>query len=160
VTPRPGTHRVRLLLADLDVPPSPRPTRTPGVEGAGRGAPGGGLGRLGEDLAVRHLTRDDRLELVARNWRIRTDEVRGELDVVARDPDDGTLVVCEVKARRDAERFDGALAAVGPVKRQRLRRLTLAFLRELSTPVPRVRLDVIAIDMGREPVLTHVEAAW
>lgn len=156
----PGTHRVRLLPADLVAAPSAWPARTPADRGAGRGSRGGGLGRVGEDLAVRHLTRDDRLELVARNWRVRTEDVVGELDVVVRDPVDGTLVVCEVKARRDAARFDGAVAAVGPVKRQRLRLLTTAFLRELAVPVPRVRLDVIAVDVGVASTLTHVEAAW
>ncbi len=68
-------------------------------------------------------------------------------------------MVCEVKTRRDAARFGGALAAVPPRKAAKIRALTAAFLREARLPYPRVRLDVIAIDLGREPVLHHVLAA-
>jgi putative endonuclease len=136
-------HRRPLELADL------------GTADAGRGR----LGRLGEDLAVRHLTVDDGLEVLARNWRLASGELRGELDVVAVDHARGCVVVCEVKARRDAERFGGALGAVSPRKRAKVRALTGAFLREASLPYGRVRLDVVAIDLGRQPVLHHVLAA-
>jgi putative endonuclease len=136
-------HRRPLELADL------------GTADAARGR----LGRLGEDLAVRHLTVDDGLEVLARNWRLASGELRGELDVVAVDHARGCVVVCEVKARRDAERFGGALGAVSPRKRAKVRALTGAFLREASLPYGRVRLDVVAIDLGRQPVLHHVLAA-
>jgi putative endonuclease len=136
-------HRRRLELADL------------GTADGARGR----LGRLGEDLAVRHLTVDDGLEVLARNWRLASGELRGELDVVAVDHARGCVVVCEVKARRDAERFGGALGAVSPRKRAKVRALTGAFLREASLPYGRVRLDVVAVDLGRQPVLHHVLAA-
>jgi putative endonuclease len=122
-------------------------------------AAGRSVGDLGEELAVRHLRRDDRLELVTRNWRLASGELRGELDLVALDPRDGVVVVCEVKTRRDAARFGGALAAVPPRKRAKVRALTAAFLREAALSYRRVRLDVVAVDLGRAPVLTHVEAA-
>jgi putative endonuclease len=117
------------------------------------------IGRLGEDLAARHLVDDDRMTVVARNWRLTAGELRGELDLVALDPRARLVVVCEVKTRRDAARFGGALAAVSPRKRAKIRALTGAFLREASLPYGRVRLDVIAIDLGREPVLHHVLGA-
>jgi putative endonuclease len=117
------------------------------------------VGDLGEELATRHLRRDDRLQVIARNWRLAAGELRGELDIVALDPAAGTVVVCEVKTRRDAERFGGALAAVPPRKRAKVRSLTAAFLRDAALPYRRVRLDVVAIDLGRLPVLTHVPAA-
>lgn len=115
-------------------------------------------GALGEELAARHLVADG-CDLVARNWRLSAGELRGELDVVAVDPRAGCLVVCEVKARRDAARFGGALAAIPPRKAARVRALTAAFLREARLPYPRVRLDVVAVDLGHRPVLTHVQAA-
>jgi putative endonuclease len=115
-------------------------------------------GALGEELAARHL-RDDGCELVARNWRLTAGELRGELDLVAVDPAGGCVVVCEVKARRDAARFGGAMAAIPPRKAAKVRALTAAFLREARLPYPRVRLDVVAVDLGRDPVLTHVAAA-
>lgn len=116
------------------------------------------LGAFGEQLAADHL-RDEGCEIVARNWRLRTGELRGELDLVALDPHRSSVVVCEVKTRRDAARFGGALAAIPPRKAARIRALTAVFLREARLPYPRVRLDVIAVDLGREPVLTHVRAA-
>lgn len=117
------------------------------------------VGELGEELAARHLRGDDHLEVIARNWRLAAGELRGELDIVALDPAAGTVIVCEVKARRDADRFGGALAAVPPRKRAKVRSLTAAFLRDAALPYRRVRLDVVAIDLGRTPVLTHVPAA-
>jgi putative endonuclease len=137
------THRQPLALAPLS--------------SCGNGL--GPLGRLGEDLAARHLTADDQLEVVARNWRLTSGELRGELDLIAVDHARGCVVVCEVKTRRDAERFGGALAAVSPRKRAKIRALTGAFLREAVLPYGRVRLDVIAIDLGRRPMLHHVLAA-
>jgi putative endonuclease len=118
-----------------------------------------GLGQLGEDLAARHLALDDGLEVIARNWRLATGELRGELDVVALDHARACVVVCEVKTRRDAERFGGALSAVPPRKRAKVRALTGAFLREAALPYGRIRLDVVAVDLGRCPVLHHVQAA-
>ncbi len=117
------------------------------------------IGALGEDLAAHHLVTDDGCELVARNWRLTAGELRGELDLIVVDPAEGCVVVCEVKTRRDAERFGGALAAVPHRKAAKVRALTAAFLREARLPYPRVRLDVIAIDLGRQPVLHHVVAA-
>jgi putative endonuclease len=125
------------------------------LEAAGATLP---TGALGEELAARHLL-DDGYELVARNWRLTAGELRGELDLVAVDPACGCVVVCEVKARRDAARFGGAMAAIPPRKAAKVRALTAAFLREARLPYPRVRLDAVAVDLGRDPVLTHVAAA-
>lgn len=115
-------------------------------------------GPLGEQLAAAHLV-DDGLLILARNWRLSSGELRGELDLVALDEAQGTVVVAEVKARRDAQRFGGALAAVPPRKATKVRQLTAAFLREARLPYPRVRLDVVAVDLGRRPTLHHVQDA-
>ncbi|MFP4149734.1 MAG: YraN family protein [Nitriliruptoraceae bacterium] len=120
--------------------------------------PAGGiraLGRLGEDLAARHLA-EDGLEILARNWRISDGQLRGELDLVAVEPATGTLVVCEVKTRRDAARFGGATAALDPRKLRRLRALTAAFLREQPHRFAHVRLDLVAVDLGSPASLTHL----
>lgn len=117
------------------------------------------LGRLGEDLAAHHLQVDDGLEVVARNWRMSAGELRGELDLVAIEHRTGTVVVCEVKTRRDAQRFGGALQALTPRQGARLRVLTGAFLREAGMAQPHVRLDLVAIDLGRAPTLHHLKGA-
>lgn len=116
-------------------------------------------GALGEQLAADHLRQHHRLRIVARNWRLATGELRGELDLVALDEGSRQLIVCEVKTRRDAGRFGGALAAVSPRKRAQVRRLAAAYLRERATPHGPVRLDVIAVDLGEVPMLTHLAAA-
>ena len=118
-----------------------------------------GTGALGEELAARHLAQDDGLCVLARNWRLAAGELRGELDLVAVDEARGQVVVCEVKARRDAARFGGAISAVSPAKRAQVRRLTAAFLRDAPLPFWRVRIDVVAVDLGQTPQLIHLEAA-
>ena len=116
----------------------------------------GPVGPLGEDLAARHLVEDDGLELIARNWRLRAGELRGELDLVAVDHRAGCVVVCEVKTRRNAHRFGGALESITPRKRRKVRALTGAFLRQTDLRIGRVRIDVVAVDLGRQPGLHHV----
>lgn len=115
-------------------------------------------GAAGEQLAADHLVADG-LVLLARNWRVLDPAMRGELDIVAVDPSRGVLVVCEVKTRRNAARFGGAIAAVDHEKVRRLRRLTAAFLAETDGVWPSVRIDVVAIDLGGQAALTHLEGA-
>lgn len=119
----------------------------------------GRLGPFGEQLAAAHLVEEDGLELLARNWRLAAGELRGELDLVAIDQSAGELVVVEVKTRRDAERFGGALAAISPRKAAKVRALTGAFLDQAHLHTRRVRVDVVAIDLGRAPVLHHLLGA-
>lgn len=114
------------------------------------------LGALGEQLATDHLRDHDGLEVVVRNWRLATGPLRGELDVIARDVAADRLVVVEVKTRSDAGRFGGAVSAVSPAKQARIRALTAAFLRSQPVHTRHVRLDVIAIDLGASPRLTHL----
>ena len=121
----------------------------------------GPLGPLGERLAVAHLTGDDGLEVAARNWDVRTGEVRGELDVVALDHAAGLVVVVEVKARRsDAQ--GGPLAAVTHHKQARIRSLTATMLRREALPYRRVRFDVVGVWLPGSGAghLEHVQGAF
>ncbi|MPZ89523.1 MAG: YraN family protein [Nitriliruptorales bacterium] len=99
------------------------------------------LGRIGEQMAVRHLERAG-LVILARNWRCATPEIRGELDVVASDRD--VLVVCEVKTRRGSGAGE-PLAAVTRDKRDRLRRLATAYLVAHRPGASEVRFDAVAV---------------
>ncbi|MEU7697155.1 YraN family protein [Streptomyces sp. NPDC015492] len=110
------------------------------------------LGRYGEELAARRLTATG-MHILARNWRCgRT----GEIDIVARHGE--TLVVCEVKTRRDGG-FEDPMAAVTPRKADRLRRLAACWIDRNGVPdsVHGVRIDLIGIVLPRRgaPLLTH-----
>jgi putative endonuclease len=54
------------------------------------------------------------------------------------------LVICEVKARRNAD-FGGPAAAVGHDKQMRLRRLALRYLAENGMHEPVIRFDVACV---------------
>lgn len=113
------------------------------------------LGAIGEQVAVRHLERAG-FVVLERNWRCAAGDVRGELDIVARDGE--VLVLCEVKARR-GELTGGPLVAVTPRKLWQLRRLAGAYLAESPVHHRQVRLDVIGVcwpASGGGPVVTHV----
>lgn len=100
-----------------------------------------GLGRIGEQIAVRHLERAG-LRVVERNWRCADPSLRGELDIVALDG--ATLVVCEVKARRRA-RVEDVLEAVTPRKQRQLRRLAGAYAAQLPWRPDSLRIDVVGV---------------
>ncbi|TRW80781.1 YraN family protein [Mycolicibacterium sp. 018/SC-01/001] len=111
------------------------------------------IGALGEQLAVEHL-RGLGWRILDRNWRCRY----GELDVVAADERTRTLVFVEVKTRT-GDVFGGPLAAVTPAKVRRLRRLAGLWLAASEGSWGQVRIDVVAVMLGRtrSPELVHLE---
>ncbi|GGT49775.1 YraN family protein [Streptomyces purpureus] len=113
----------------------------------------GALGRYGEELAARRLTAHG-MTVIARNWRCgRT----GEIDIVAHDGD--TLVVCEVKTRRQGA-YEHPMAAITPSKADRLRRLAACWLHRHGGPPPGgLRIDLIGIILPRRgaPVVDHAQ---
>jgi putative endonuclease len=99
----------------------------------------GVIGRYGEELAARRLT-EAGMTVLERNWRSGR---AGEIDIVARDGD--VLVVCEVKTRRGAG-FEHPMAAVTPVKAQRLRELADHWLHAHGgAPPGGVRIDLVGV---------------
>src|SRR4051794_35306198 len=80
-------------------------------------------GELGERIAEEHLGHRG-FSIVARNFRTRY----GELDLIA--ANDRALVFCEVKTRIAGSRGGpaGPLDAIGPRKRDRLRRMATQWL--------------------------------
>lgn len=118
------------------------------------------LGARGEQLAADHLAAQG-LEIVARNWAVRSGAVRGELDIVAVDRAAGVVVVCEVKTRR-GDAYGGPFLAVTRTKQAKIRELAVAFLRDAGLCLPTVRFDVIGVWLvpGRPPRLRHLEQAF
>ncbi|MEU9977934.1 YraN family protein [Streptomyces sp. NPDC051014] len=101
------------------------------------------LGAYGETLAARRLA-EAGLTILERNWRCgRT----GEIDIVARDGD--VLVICEVKTRR-AGPFEHPMAAVTPLKAERLRGLAEHWIHTHGgAPPGGVRIDVVGVVLPR-----------
>ena len=111
------------------------------------------IGALGEQVAVDHL-RGMGLRILARNWRCRY----GELDVIAVDDAACAVVFVEVKTRT-GEQFGGVAEAVTPAKVRRLRRLAGLWLAQQSGHWAAVRIDVVAVRIGRRrtPEITHIQ---
>jgi len=109
------------------------------------------LGRYGEELAARFLTRQG-WKILDRNWRCSA----GELDIVASRGQ--VLAICEVKTRRSL-RFGSPLEAVTPQKVQRLRRLAGLWIAEHAQHAEAVRIDAVSVlidDAGMTRV-QHIE---
>jgi putative endonuclease len=106
---------------------------------------GSDLGRLGEDLAHRHLRRRG-CTVVARNYR--TASGSGEIDMIAwQGP---TLVFVEVKTRSSAA-FGEPDRAVDAQKRELLRRAAREYLRRADVGHEKARFDVVSIVLSRPP---------
>ena len=108
-----------------------------------------GLGRAGEDLAVRALTERGYV-VVERNWRCAV----GELDIVARHND--CLVFVEVRTRRGGWR-GAAEDSIGPTKRRKLAALADAYLQAQGAPTGDWRIDVVTVEMDGGGRLRAVE---
>jgi putative endonuclease len=84
-----------------------------------------------------------------------------EIDLLARDGD--TIVVVEVRTR-GAAAWQGALASVGALKRERLRKAaSLLWARRFAktADIRRMRFDVAAVDLAAaEPSVEYVRAAF
>ncbi len=107
------------------------------------------LGRSGEAKAVRWLERRGWV-ILARRWRCRL----GELDVVGLDGD--TLVFVEVKTRSSAL-FGPPEEAVGGLKRRRIVRTALSYVKKLGYAGRALRFDVMAL-CGDE--VRHIPGAF
>jgi putative endonuclease len=111
------------------------------------------LGALGEQLAADHLSGLGLCVLI-RNWRCRY----GELDLIAADPADRTVVFVEVKTRT-TDQFGGLAQAVTAQKVRRLRRLAGLWLAGQDAGWSAIRIDVIGVRIGRRrtPEIIHLQ---
>ncbi len=94
-------------------------------------------GRLGEDLAVRHLRRKG-YKIIERNFRTRL----GEIDIIARHKDQ--LVFIEVKARKSANYGDPKFAVTAR-KQRKISMVALAYLKQHHDLETSARFDVVTI---------------
>lgn len=111
------------------------------------------LGRRGERAAARFLKRKG-YRIIGRNVRLR----RGEIDLIALAPDRRTIVIVEVKTRRDAT--ISPQLSVTAAKERTLVALTdelIAMNRWRDRPV---RIDIVDVHWGAgAPEIRHIEHA-
>jgi putative endonuclease len=99
-------------------------------------------GDAAEDAALEHL-QDAGLVLVARNYRT-PGRGGGEIDLIMRDPRDGTLVFVEVR-QRSAGTHGGAGGSITGIKQRRIVFAARHYLLALRT-LPPCRFDVVLVE--------------
>ena len=108
-----------------------------------------GLGRRGEELAVKELTRRG-YAIRQRNWRC----TAGEIDVVA--DHEGWLVFVEVRARRGRQ-MGTPEASITPAKRARLIQVAASYLAESELGEVDWRIDVVAVELAPDGTLLRID---
>ena len=98
-----------------------------------------GTGDLGEEIAANFLITVG-YKILERNFRCKG----GEVDIIARDPEDKSLVFVEVKARRDLS-YGVPQLAVTPFKQRQISKAALTWLSKNRLHDTNARFDVIAI---------------
>lgn len=115
-----------------------------------------GTGILGEELATNFM--------IARGYRILERNFRckgGEVDIIARDPGDRSLVFVEVKARRTLS-YGVPQLAVTPFKQRQISKAALTWIAKNRQHDQNARFDVIAIllDAGGQHQIEHIVNAF
>lgn len=112
------------------------------------------VGRIGEDLACRHLKKQGYI-ILDRNFRTR----QGEIDIIAEQGDTVTFV--EVKARQ-GRACGHPLEAVTPAKCRQISKVALQYIAENGLENRAARFDVVAVTLetGKEPELLIVQNAF
>lgn len=113
------------------------------------------LGRLGEEMAAKHLKRHG-YKVLYRNFR---PAHGGEIDIVCRDKRQDELVFIEVKTR-SSEEFGRPFDAVDAKKRRLLIRGAMAWLRMLEMPDLTFRFDVVEVIASTPPQIHIIENAF
>jgi putative endonuclease len=107
------------------------------------------LGIHGERTAEKHLTGLG-YRILDRNWRWR----KGELDLVAEQGEE--IVFVEVKARR-SEKYGLPEESITRSKREKLIQTAYAYLNSTDRRSADWRIDVVAIEMGRDGDVVRLE---
>ena len=111
-------------------------------------------GDAAEDAALDHLQAAG-LCLVARNYRT-PGRGGGEIDLIMRDPRDGTLVFVEVRQRAGSS-HGGAGGSITGVKQRRIVFAARHYIHGMRT-IPPCRFDVVLIEEGIEWIQAAFDA--
>ena len=106
-------------------------------------------GALGEKIAVKHLTGLG-YKVLDTNFRCQ----KGEIDIIARDGD--YLVFVEVRTKTGSG-FGTPEESVTSAKKEKLISLALVYLQTHSRLPPLWRIDVVAVELGKEGKPSRIE---
>lgn len=114
------------------------------------------LGREGEKLAAEYL-RKLGYKIIEQNYRYS----KGEIDIIAEDPEDGYTVFVEVKTRQNLE-FGEPEYAMTERKKKQVRKIAELYLYEKEITEIDCRFDVVAIMLRskRKPSIRHYKNAF
>lgn len=115
-----------------------------------------GTGELGEEMAANFMIARG-YRIVERNFRCKG----GEVDIIARDPGDKSLVFVEVKARTGLS-YGVPQLAVTPFKQRQISKAALTWLSKNKLHDHNARFDVIAILLhtGGQHAIDHIKNAF
>ena len=115
-----------------------------------------GTGDLGEEVAANFIL-DLGYRILERNFRCKG----GEVDIVARDPVEKSLVFIEVKARRGLS-YGVPQLAVTPFKQRQISKAALTWLGKNRLHDTNARFDVIAILLHTDGphAIEHIKNAF
>jgi len=113
------------------------------------------FGSEGEDAAVEYL-KSKGYFIIERNYRFH----KGEIDIVAKDKDEGYLVFVEVKSRKSLE-YGEPEYAITAAKMKQLKRMAKYYLLDRHVKDSDCRIDVITVLFTSEnpPQINHYQNA-
>ncbi|HSP86723.1 MAG TPA: YraN family protein, partial [Ignavibacteriaceae bacterium] len=97
------------------------------------------FGDEGEELAVVHL-KEKGYEIVERNYRFG----KGEIDIVAKDPETGYIVFIEVKSKRNIE-YGEPVYSVTKNKMKQIKRMAELYFYDKEIAEAECRFDVVTV---------------
>jgi putative endonuclease len=114
------------------------------------------LGKKGEELAV-ELLKAKGYEIIERNYHYGY----GEIDIIAKDPNDSFTVFIEVKTRQNLE-FGEAEYAITKTKQKQIRKMAELYLYDKGITEIDCRFDVVAVlyKEKTKSIVNHYENAF
>ena len=114
------------------------------------------FGDEGEDIAADYLLKK-RYEIIERNYRFG----KGEIDIVAKDPETGFTVFIEVKSKKNLE-FGDPVYSVTKNKMKQIKRMAELYLYDKGITEIDCRFDVITVLLrgNRKPIIEHYVNAF
>lgn len=114
------------------------------------------FGDEGEDIAVDYLLKKG-YEIIERNYRFG----KGEIDIVAKDPETGFIVFIEVKSKKNLE-FGNPVYSITKNKMKQIKRMAELYLYDKEIKEIDCRFDVVTVLLrgNQKPIIEHFVNAF